>query len=89
MGVPPRSPDLSTIKNFPALVTETLCKQAIRCNIVGETFNEFVLWVQKTMLSLSIAKIYRIIEYMDKRITLIMENKGCQTEVQALFCCRY
>ena len=42
-----------------------------------ETYGEFVTRVRETMLNFSIAKTDRIIESMDKRITLIMESKGC------------
>ena len=55
-----------------------LRKQVTEENIVWETYDEFVTRVQETMLNFSIPKIDRIIESMDKRITLIMESKGCR-----------
>ena len=76
--IPPRSPDLNPIENFFALVTKTLRKQVIEENIVRETYDEFVTRVREIMLNFSVPKIYRIIESMDKRISLIMESKGCR-----------
>ena len=75
---PPRSADLNPIENLFALVTKTLRKQVIEENIVRETNDEFVTRVRETMLNFSIPKIDRIIDSMDKRITLIMESKGCR-----------
>ena len=74
--LPPRSPDLNLIKNIFALVTKTLRKQVIENNVIRETRNE--MRVRETILSLTIAKIVRIIKSTDKRITLIMESKGCR-----------
>ena len=61
---------------------KTLRKQVIEENIVRETYDEFVTRVRETMLNFSIPKIDRIIESMDKRITLIMESKGCRMKYQ-------
>ena len=47
-----------------------LRKQVTEENIVWETYDEFVTRVQETILNFSIPKIDRIIESMDKRITL-------------------
>ena len=55
-----------------------LRKQVTEENIVWETYDEFVTRVQETMLNFSIPKIDRIIESMDKRMTLIMESEGCR-----------
>ena len=68
--IPPRLPDLNPIENLFALVTKTLRKQVIEENIVRETYDEFVTRVRETMVNFNIPKIDRIIESMDKRITL-------------------
>ena len=47
LGVPPCSPDHNPIKKFSALITKTVCKQAVKGNIVRETFDEFVTRVRK------------------------------------------
>ena len=76
--ITPRSPDLNPIENFFTLVTRTYRKQVIEKNIVRETYDEFVTRVRETMRNFSIPKIDRIIESMDKKITLIMKSKGCR-----------
>ena len=76
--IPPRLPDLNPMEKLFTLVTKTLRKQVIEENIVRETYDEFVTRVRETMLNFSIPKIDRIIESIDKRITLIMESKGCR-----------
>ena len=76
--IPPSWPDLNLIENFFALVTKALRKQVTEENIVRETFDEFVTRVREIILNFSIPKIDRIIESMDKRITLITESKGCR-----------
>ena len=73
-----RSPNLNPIEKFFALVTKTLRKQVIEENIVRETYDEFVTRAWETILNFSFPKIDRIIESMNKRKTLIMENKGCR-----------
>ena len=72
--IPPRSPDLNLIENILALVTKALHKQFIEENIVREMYDEFVRRLWDTILNLSILKIDRIIESMDKGITLILES---------------
>ena len=48
--------------------------QFIEENIVREMYDEFVRRLRDTILNLSILKIDRIIESMDKGITLILES---------------
>ena len=72
--IPPRSPDLNLIENIVALVTKALRKQFMEENIVREMYDEFVRRLRDTILNLSILKIDRIIESMDKGITLILES---------------
>ena len=72
--IPPPSPDLNLIENIVALVTKALRKQFIKENVVREMYDEFVRRLRDTILNSSILKIDRIIESMDKGITLILES---------------
>ena len=76
--IAPRLADLNPIKNFFALINKTFRKQVIDKNIFREVYDVFVTRGRETILNFSIPKIDRIIESMDKRITLIMESKGCR-----------
>ena len=69
---------LNLSKTFFLLVTKTLRKQVVKDNIVRKTYDEFVTRVRETILSFIIAKLDRINEPMNKRVTLIMKDKGCR-----------
>jgi len=76
--IPARSPDLNPIENFFGIVTKELRKQVLQNNIVRETFDEFVQRVRETMLTFSVDKIDKIIESMDKRVGMVLAQKGCR-----------
>ena len=69
---------LNLSKTFFLLVTKTLRKQVVKDNIVRKTYDEFVTRVRETILSFIIAKLDRINEPMNKRVTLIMKDNGCR-----------
>jgi len=76
IAIPPRSPDLNPIENFFHLVQmkldeDTKCKQIKR-----ETFEEFSNRVRGIMVNFPRCDIDKIIESMDKRVTMIINARG-------------
>ena len=74
--IPARSPDLNPIENFFNIVAKDLKKQAVVNNIRKETFEQFSETLKQTMLAFPVEKINKIIETMDKRITMVLAAKG-------------
>lgn len=74
--IPPRSPDLNPAENFFNLIKRELKKQAIQQQITKETMEEFKTRVKNLMENYPCDKIDKIIDTMDKRIDLILKNKG-------------
>ena len=74
--IPSRSPDLNPIENFFNCISRELKKQALERKIRKETFEQFSMRVEKTILEYPAAKIDKIIETMDKRIGMVMKAKG-------------
>ena len=75
-GIPARSPDLNPIENVFHLVDIALAEEAVKKNIISETFEEFSTRVRNCMLTFSTDTIDRILESMPKRIDLIIKCKG-------------
>ena len=74
--IPPRSPDLNPIENVFHLVKKSLEREAIKKNIMRESFVEFRARVFRCFESLDVAMIDRTIESMPKRIEKIITSKG-------------
>lgn len=76
ISIPPRSPDLNPIENFFNLIEQKLREDAIAENICHETFEQFSNRVRTTIMEYPSVKIDKIVESMDRRITLLLKNKG-------------
>ena len=75
-SIPPHSPDLNPIENLFAAVNRQLQVGAVEQNITRETFEEFTSRVQCTIEQYSVQAIDKLITSMNKRISLIIKNKG-------------
>ena len=73
-SIPPRSPDLNSIRNFFKLVQSKLHKEALDQNISQETFHQFSTRVKETIMSYPIETIGKIIE--SSRISKVIKSKG-------------
>ena len=76
ISIPPRSPDINPIENFFNLIEQKVHSDAVACNITKETFEEFSSRVQQTILNYPIERVNKIIESMNKRMRLIIRNRG-------------
>ena len=74
--IPARSPDLNPIENFFNIVAKDLKKQAVQNSIRTENFKQFSERVKQTMLAYPPEKINKIIETMDKRVSMVLAAKG-------------
>ena len=74
--IPPRSPDLNPIENIFHKVRAKLDEEALNNNITKENFDQFKTRLFRTINSVPIEYIDKIIESMNKRIDMIIENKG-------------
>ena len=79
-AIPPRSPDLNPIENLFNIVKRELKRQAIRKHITFETFKEFSELVKSTLYAMNTVLIDNIISSMDKRLQLIIQDKGKRTK---------
>ena len=79
--IPARSPDLNPIQNFFNIVAKDLKKQAVDNNIrkKNEQFSERI---KQTMLAYQMEKINKIIETVDKRVTMVLAVKGIRIRYQ-------
>lgn len=75
-SIPPRSPDINPIENFFHLIGKKLAGDAVKNNITKETFKQFSRRVKRTMDEYPAKEIDKIIESMDKRMSLIVKAKG-------------
>ena len=80
LSIPPRSPDINPIENLFHLVRKELRKQAIREDIRQESYEEFSSRVIDTIKSTSVDVINKIIDTMDHRMDLIIQNNGNRTK---------
>ena len=76
LKIPPRSPDLNPIENLFNMTSEILKKDAISRNIRKESFHEFEQRVVNTMKSIPVEYINKLISSMNKRIELVIKNRG-------------
>jgi transposase len=75
LKIPPGSPDLNPIENIFKLVSDALCKQAIRSQITKETYKKFKNRVS-TIQSLPLEVINNTIASMPNRVKEIIKRKG-------------
>lgn len=75
-SIPARSPDINPIENVFHLADVKLKEDALKNNIVKETFEEFSQRIVNIMGKLSIPLVDKIIESMPRRIELLVTNKG-------------
>ena len=76
LKIPPRSPDLNPIENLFNSTSQRLKRDAISQNIAKESFHEFQQRVVNTMKSIPVEYINKLISSMNKRIELVIKNKG-------------
>ena len=76
LPIPPRSPDMNPIKNFFGIVKARLKMDAIERNIEVETMDEFENRIRCIMKDIPLKTTNSIIESMNKRMKLIIENRG-------------
>lgn len=74
--IPAHSPDINCIENFFNLVEVKLRQDTRSKKITSEPFEEFSNRVRNIMVNYPIQEIDKLIESMDKRITLILKSKG-------------
>ena len=79
-AIPPRSPDLNPIENLFHLAKKQLHQDALDKNITFENWEDFVSRVNDTLLHLDIGIIDSTILSMEKRIALVIKNKGERTK---------
>lgn len=79
-SIPARSPDLNPIENTFNNIRRILRKQTIDQNIMREDYNTFCTRVKQTILNYSTEIIDRTINSMNKRIDLVIQNKGNRTK---------
>ena len=67
-SIPPRTPDLNSIKNVFNLVEKKLSSDAVKHSISKETYAKFVERVENTLLSYPVEPIDNITKSIPKRI---------------------
>ena len=80
IALPCRSPDLFPPENFFHLVRCKLKKDALRLNITKETYQEFKERVIRTIYSIPVENINKIIASMPDRLDAIIDKNGCRTK---------
>lgn len=76
ISIPARSLDLNPIENFFHIAKKQLKTQAIEMNLTWESYSDFLQRVKKTMEYCPVDVIDKIISTMNKRIDLIIKQKG-------------
>ncbi len=79
-SIPARSPDLNPIENLFHLVKRKLDEDALDRAIMFENFDNFCLRVKETILQSDKNTIDKTIGSMEKRIELVIKNKGQRTK---------
>jgi len=77
-AIPPRSPDLNPIENVFHIANKDLKKGS--ASLEHETREEFVKRIKRTLYGIDTGIIDRTIESMEKRLELIIKNKGERTK---------
>ena len=76
LKIPPRSPDLNPIENLFNMTSQNLKKDAVSLKITRESYEEFEKRVIKTMKSIPLEYINKLIASMNKCLNLVIVNKG-------------
>ena len=76
LAIPPRSPDMNPIENVFHLIGQDLSRQAVKLNIIRESFESFSFRVKKTLMDFPIKIIDNTIASMHSRMEEIVKNKG-------------
>ena len=79
-SIPPRSPDLNPIENIFHIVKNRLSEDALEQGISFENWAQFTTRVKQTIESTDGALIDKTIASMEKRINLVIKNKGERTK---------
>ena len=74
--IPSRSPELNGIENVFNIVGKQLRKDALERAITQESYEQFRDRVRQTIFSVPVETIDKIIESMNRRLRLIIENGG-------------
>ena len=74
--IPARSPDSNPLENFFHTIKEVLKTEARTNKIIKETMEQFRERACKAILRYPCSKIDKIIESMDKRVTMVLESEG-------------
>ena len=74
--IPPRSLDINPIENVFNNIKRELKDYALEHNLTFENYEDFCERVKRTVLNYSPEVIDKTIESMDKRMDLIIKNKG-------------
>ena len=80
LSIPPRSPDINCVENLFHIVKQLLEQDAIKYNIMFETYEQFSERVETTIRNLNTDIINKTIESMNNRMDLIIEKKGQRTK---------
>ena len=75
-SIPPRSPDLNPIENIFHLAKVRLRKEAMKNEIMEETYPDFLERITKTLKGIPVEVINKTILSMPKRVDLVIQNKG-------------
>ena len=79
-SIPARSPDLNPIENVFHLASKKIIKDGKTQRIESETFEQFSRRCKKTLLEFPQDIIDKTIKSMDKRIQMVIDNKGQRTK---------
>ena len=79
-SIPARSPDLNPIENVFHLVSKKILKDGKTLRIEKEDFEQFSRRCKKTLLEFPQDIIDKTIKSMDKRIQMVIDNKGQRTK---------
>ena len=74
--IPPRSPDINPIENVFNQVKRKMEEDAIVQFLTHETYEDFCSRAKNTLLNYCVETINRTIESMDKRMGMIIKNRG-------------
>ena len=80
LSIPPRSPNINCVENLFHIVKQLLEQDAIKYNIMFETYEQFSERVETTIRNLNTDIINKTIESMNNRMDLIIEKKGQRTK---------
>ena len=79
-SIPARSPDLNPIENLFHLAKKAMYEDALTKNITFENWDNFVARCIQTMEGIDQGTIDRTIASLEKRVALVIKNKGERTK---------